>query len=110
MATSTSRLTDLTMADLERCYRITQKLDACDTAVQSAAFPGKAAVRQLLSEAYYEAQDVARKGAPMALRKIEAGQYARKNATQEFAAWLLRLAGLNPPPAEAVPEGGSTDG
>ena len=92
MAISSSRLTDLTMADLERCYRIQEALDAADDAVKSASWAGKAAVRALLRTAYDCSIEIMRKGAPAALRKAEKGMWARKSPSLEFIQRLVSVA------------------
>lgn len=101
-----SALTSLTMSDLERCYRIQQALDAVDTAVQSAQFPGKAAVRELLRQAYEDSMGIMRKGASGAVRNAQKGMYSKHSHTNEF--WQ-RLIGLARPGSEpTTDQGGET--
>lgn len=107
MAAKKSGLTILTLADLERCYRIQTAIDRADDGVKALLGPRGVAICELLRQAYESSIEIMRKGARPALMRAAAGMYAERKLPVEFWNRLMDLAGVPADQGGSQQEGGS---
>ncbi len=100
-------LATLRMIDVERLWTLMRHLDMADDAIAATSLQGKPAIRGLLQDAYFIAQELMRKGAKRAVNLGAAGAWSRKRIDPELIKRLMELSG-GPvevvPPDEQVPE------
>ena len=110
MAANKSGLTILTLADLERCYRIQTAIDRADDGVKALLGSRGITICELLRQAYESSLEIMRKGARPALKRAAGGMYAERQLPVEFWQRLMELAGAPVGQGGSQQEGGSDNG
>ena len=100
-----NRLADLTITDLLRLHRIQERLNTLDDAIAATSLQAKPAIRKLLSESYFEAEDIFAKGARVFAKHVQAGWVPGIGLDQQFWNHVTAVMQASAQPAEVASEG-----